>query len=566
MSSALVNTLLQSSLINPAEADRILAEMRHHHLNDIAAIVSSGVFSDRDLAKQLAHLAALPMDDVHHYDYQSVCKKLSLRPLIERHSVLPLALDKDVLTLGIANPFDTRSQDECRFASGYQISPVILPLRQLENAIRRIYGDPITSTLHTASLNDNEIAQLSAAQAPPSEQAADNDDAPVSRYLNHLLLDAVRRQASDIHIEPLEKQCRIRFRCDGLLLIHATPPSDLAARLAARLKILARLNIAERRLPQDGRFRLPLNQDLTVDMRVSTLPAQWGEKVVLRLLDSNHIPLALHRLGYTDGQRNVFEQALTKPQGLILVTGPTGSGKTLSLYAALNLLNKEHRNICTAEDPVEIQLPGINQLHIHPAIGLDFATALRTFLRQDPDVIMIGEIRDQETATMAVRAAQTGHLVLSTLHTNSAADTLNRLQHLGIAPYELSASLSLIIAQRLVRCLCPHCKQQTDLAISQRQRLAIDASTPVFAANPQGCEHCNQGYLGRTGLFELVSCKASQTNPLSEAALYDFMTEQADGLSLEQAGIRLLCQGLTSLSELQRVLACDNLQPDAGSA
>ncbi|UIP28334.1 GspE/PulE family protein [Photobacterium sp. TLY01] len=562
MNSALINTLLQSSLINPAEADRIQTGMRQHHLSDIAAVVNAGVFSDWDLAKQLAHLSALPMDDVHHYDYQAVCKRLTLRPLIEKHSVLPLALGQDVLTLGIANPFDTRGQDECRFASGYQISPVILPLRQLENAIRRIYGEPISSTLHTASLNNNEIAQFSAVQTAPTETTADKDDAPVSRYLNQLLLDAVRRQASDIHIEPLEKQCRIRFRCDGLLLIHATPPSDLAARLAARLKILARLNIAERRLPQDGRFRLPLNPELTVDMRVSTLPAQWGEKVVLRLLDSNHIPLALNRLGYTDRQRSAFEQALTKPQGLILVTGPTGSGKTLSLYAGLSLLNQEHRNICTAEDPVEIQLPGINQLHIHPAIGLDFATALRTFLRQDPDVIMIGEIRDQETATMAVRAAQTGHLVLSTLHTNSAADTLNRLQHLGIAPYELSASLSLIIAQRLVRCLCPHCKRPAELTASQRDRLAIDTATSLFAANPQGCEHCNQGYLGRTGIFELVSCTTSQANPFNETALCDFMTDQADDMSLEQAGIRLLCQGITSLSELQRVLAYDSLQPE----
>ncbi|KDM92725.1 GspE/PulE family protein [Photobacterium galatheae] len=564
MTHSLLSALHQASLISQSEIDRVQYEVRQHRTGIPEALIRTGVFSDRDLARHLANLFSLPVADVHQFDYQALCQQLAIRPLIERHRILPLAIDNDVLTLGIADPTETSSLDECRFATGLTVQPLLLPLQQLENAIRRVYGQPLTSTLNMAPVSEQELAQLAEPSAR-TDTSPDDDDAPVSRYLNQLLLDAIRRQASDIHLEPFEQSCRIRFRCDGLLLIYASPPADLAVRLAARLKILARLNIAERRLPQDGRFRLTLNQSLTVDMRVSTLPAQWGEKIVLRLLDNNHIPLSLAHLGYTDAQRHAFEQALERPQGLILVTGPTGSGKTLSLYAGLSWLNQEHRNICTAEDPVEIQLPGINQLQINPAIGLNFSTALRTFLRQDPDVLMIGEIRDQETASMAVRAAQTGHLVLSTLHTNSAADTLTRLGHLGIAPYELGASVSLIIAQRLVRCLCQHCRQPAPIPPQMQNFPDIPPDIPAtfYEAHPNGCEHCNQGYLGRTGLFELCT-----TDPLAATAENTFTITQTrvDGLSLEAAGIRLLCQGLTSLNELRRVLPTDPLTQFTGTA
>ncbi|GAB6263341.1 GspE/PulE family protein [Photobacterium sp. R1] len=553
MTRSLLSALHQASLISLTEIDKVQHEVRQHHIGYPEALIRTGVFTDKDLARHLAHLFSLSVADVHQFDYQSLCQQLAIRPLIERHRILPLAIDNNILTLGIADPTETSSLDECRFATGLTIQPVLLPRQQLENAIRRVYGQQVASTLNMTPVSEQDLMPLTESPVR-SDATPEDDDAPLSRYLNQLLLDAIRRQASDIHIEPFEQSCRIRFRCDGLLLIYANQPTDLAVRLTARLKILARLNIAERRLPQDGRFRLALNQNMTVDMRVSTLPAQWGEKIVLRLLDNNHIPLSLEHLGYPDSQREAFENALRKPQGLILVTGPTGSGKTLSLYAGLSWLNQEHRNICTAEDPVEIQLPGINQLQINPVIGLDFSSALRTFLRQDPDVIMIGEIRDQETAAMAVRAAQTGHLVLSTLHTNSAAETLTRLGHLGIAPYELGASLSLIISQRLVRCLCPHCRQAVSLPDSLQNHPELPIT--LYEASPQGCEYCNQGYLGRTGLFEL--CMSNSSAPTADNTLTMTQTP-VDGLSLETAGIRLLRQGITSLSELRRVLASDPL-------
>ncbi|MEF1216917.1 ATPase, T2SS/T4P/T4SS family, partial [Photobacterium damselae] len=372
-----------------------------------------------------------------------------------------------------------------------------------------------------------------------------------------VLLDAVRKKASDIHFEPYETSYRIRFRCDGILHQHATPPAHLSRRLSTRLKVMSRLNIAERRQPQDGRIKLKLTANLAVDLRVSTLPTLWGEKVVLRILDSSSANLDIDILGYNQQQKAAYLNALQQPQGMILMTGPTGSGKTVSLYTGLSILNTEERNISTAEDPVEINLPGINQVHINNQAGLGFAEALRSFLRQDPDVVMVGEIRDLETASIAVKAAQTGHLVLSTLHTNSAAETITRLTNMGIEDFNLASSLTLFIAQRLGRRLCPHCKQVDEIDGFMQDKLRIPAGTTLYKANSEGCDDCNKGYLGRVGIYEVMPFSRRLAQALVDGAttleLENIAVEEGM-LTLQQSGIEKLCLGITSLKELQRVL------------
>ena len=368
------------------------------------------------------------------------------------------------------------------------------------------------------------------------------DDAPVVGYLHKILQSAIAQGASDIHIEPYDNRCRIRARFDGLLSEIATPPYHMAPRLASRLKILSQCDIAEKRLPQDGRFKITLPHQQTVELRVSTCPTQFGEKVVLRILDPSTTHLQVDNLGLEEHQQTLFLEAVQRPQGLILVTGPTGSGKTVTLYTALHRLNTRDKNIMTIEDPIEMYQAGINQVNINPKAGLHFATALRAFLRQDPDIIMVGEMRDHETADIAIKAAQTGHLVLSTVHTNSAVDTITRLLHLGIAPFHLTSALTLIIAQRLVRCLCPHCKQWDECSASY---------TAI------GCEHCHQGYKGRTGIYELMPlspllCHLIETGQPS--TVLEQQLQQEQHCQLRQSARLKVQQGITSLTELQRVL------------
>jgi type IV pilus assembly protein PilB len=358
-----------------------------------------------------------------------------------------------------------------------------------------------------------------------------NYDEPVIKFVNHVIQHALQQTASDIHIEPYTAHCRIRYRRDGILHEVAEVPSHLASRLVSRLKVMAKLDIAERRLPQDGRLQLH-----GMDIRVSTCPTLFGEKIVLRLLDPQKMSLNIDHLGFDDTQKKLFLSKIKQPQGMILVTGPTGSGKTVTLYSALHHLNTAEKNISTVEDPIEIQLTGINQVPVNPKIGLDFATVLRTFLRQDPDILMVGEIRDKETATIAIQAAQTGHLVLSTLHTNSALETITRLHSMGIEPYNIVSAVSLVIAQRLVRKLCTACKQP--------ERIGKEI---FFRAN--GCDHCLQGYSGRTGIYELLPITTEITEPILNGT---YLSQAHD--SLYQAGLEKVHQGITSLSEIHRVI------------
>ncbi|MEW8491641.1 MAG: type IV-A pilus assembly ATPase PilB, partial [Candidatus Thiodiazotropha endolucinida] len=391
------------------------------------------------------------------------------------------------------------------------------------------------------------------------ESKLDVDEAPVVRYINKLLLDAIKQGVSDIHFEPYEYTYRVRYRQDGILREVASPPSNLASRLSSRIKVMSRMNIAEKRVPQDGRIKMQLSKSRAIDFRVNTCPTLYGENSVLRILDPTSAQLGIEALGFEEEQQNKFFDAINKPYGMILVTGPTGSGKTVSLYTALNLLNKSEVNISTAEDPVEIQVAGINQVNTNVKTGLTFAEALRAFLRQDPDIVMVGEIRDLETAEIAVKAAQTGHLVLSTLHTNDAPQTLTRLANMGIPPFNIASSVLLIMAQRLARRLCEHCKAPEDLpreALLEEGFTEEDLKTDFTTYKPVGCDLCTGGYKGRVGIFQVMTVSETMGKLIMEGGSSLQLEEQTDkeGVNnLRRSGLRKVMQGITSLQELNRV-------------
>lgn len=561
MDSRLPAVLRQALLLDHVQEARLSEMIGDSEQSAPEVLLNLNWFKPHELTAHLSHLFDLPVIDFANYDYQSVCQQLGLRDLIVRHHAIPIRQSDNQLLIAVSDPTNLAVEADFGFATGKQIELVLADAKTLQGVIRRLYGSAIT--LDAASvpleLKANELSEL---VELTEDEIDDNDDissdeSPVSRYIHQVLLDAVRKGASDIHFEPYESSYRIRFRCDGLLVETEQPSHTLSRRLSARLKILAKLDIAERRLPQDGRMKLQLNSGASINMRISTLPTLWGEKIVLRLLDNSDTQMGIESLGYNAEQLTLFQNALARPQGMILVTGPTGSGKTVSLYAGLKQLNTSQVNIATAEDPIEINLTGINQVQINPKIGLDFAQALRAFLRQDPDVVMVGEIRDFETAEIAVKAAQTGHLVLSTLHTNSAAESIVRLQQIGISPFNISSSLSLVIAQRLARKLCQQCKQEHILEPSICQHLELAQGTKVYQANEQGCIDCCNGYSGRVGICETMSFTPEIVRVINQQA-DAFTIEQAaksQGMqTLKQSGIETLLAGITSYTELQRVL------------
>ncbi|EGQ8471056.1 TPA: type IV-A pilus assembly ATPase PilB [Vibrio alginolyticus] len=559
MLTNLSTILRQKGLLTFSQEESLIEQVKASGISMPEALLSSGLFTSSELAEHLSSLFGLNQPELSQYEYASLCQQLGLRELITRHNALPLQRTSSTLLLAVADPTNQQAEDDFRFATGLQVELVLGEFSQLSAAIRRLYGRSLS---HEKSglkeINQEELANLVDVGADEIDNIEDlsQDESPVSRYINQILLDAVRKGASDIHFEPYEKMYRVRLRCDGILIETQQPPSHLSRRLSARIKILSKLDIAERRLPQDGRIKLKLNQDTAIDMRVSTLPTLFGEKIVLRLLDSSSASLDIDKLGYSEQQKQLYLDALRRPQGMILMTGPTGSGKTVSLYTGLSILNKPEINISTAEDPVEINLSGINQVQVQPKIGFGFAEALRSFLRQDPDVVMVGEIRDLDTAEIAIKASQTGHLVLSTLHTNSAAETVIRLSNMGVESFNLASSLSLIIAQRLARKLCSHCKQSQELTV-QLQHLGIQASDNIFKANPDGCNECTHGYSGRTGIYEVMRFDEFLSEALIKGASVHELEKLAiaNGMStLQMSGIEKLKQGITSFSELQRVL------------
>ncbi|EGQ7795786.1 type IV-A pilus assembly ATPase PilB [Vibrio parahaemolyticus] len=559
MHTNLSTILRQKGLLTFSQEESLIEQVKASGISMPEALLSSGFFTSNELAEHLSSMFGLSQPEFSQYEYASLCQQLGLRELITRHNALPLHRTPSTLLLAVADPTNQQAEDDFRFATGLQVELVLADFRQLSAAIRRLYGRSLS---HEKSglkeINQEELANLVDVGADEIDNIEDlsQDESPVSRYINQILLDAVRKGASDIHFEPYEKMYRVRLRCDGILIETQQPPNHLSRRLSARIKILSKLDIAERRLPQDGRIKLKLNQDTAIDMRVSTLPTLFGEKIVLRLLDSSSASLDIDKLGYSEQQKQLYLEALRRPQGMILMTGPTGSGKTVSLYTGLNILNKPEINISTAEDPVEINLSGINQVQVQPKIGFGFAEALRSFLRQDPDVVMVGEIRDLDTAEIAIKASQTGHLVLSTLHTNSAAETIIRLSNMGVESFNLASSLSLIIAQRLARKLCPYCKQPQEHTV-QLQHLGIQTTDNIFRANPDGCNECTHGYSGRTGIYEVMRFDESLSEALINGASVHELEKLAiaNGMStLQMSGIEKLKQGITSFSELQRVL------------
>lgn len=561
MRSTLPSMLRQANLLDASQETQLIEHMETSQQSVPEALLALELYDSSQLTKLLCHLFNLPETDVENFDYSQLCHSLGLRELVTRFSALPIKQTQRVLTLAVTDLTHVGIEEEFRFATGREVELVLADFQQIKGAIRRVYGESTACAVShfNKEINEQELASLVSVSDEEISIIEDlsQDNAPVSRYINQILHDAVRKSASDIHFEPYEQSYRVRLRCDGLLIESQQPPHHLSRRLATRLKILSKLDIAERRLPQDGRIKLKIDQHAAIDIRVSTLPTLWGEKVVVRMLDSRSATLDIDTLGYTPQQKQLYLNALNKPQGLIIVTGPTGSGKSASLYTGLKILNTPQINIATAEDPVEINLTGVNQVQIQPLIGLSFARTLRAFLRQDPDIIMVGEVRDSETAEIAVKAAQTGHLVLTTLHTNSAAEAVIRLNNMGIETYNLAASLTLIIAQRLIRKLCPHCKQRFIAPPSIEAQFNLPANCAIFQANQQGCSECNNGYSGRIGLYEVMPFDDHLKQAVSEGQscqMIDNIARQKGMMTLKQAGVEQLVSGVTSYQELQRVL------------
>jgi len=501
----------------------------------------------------------IPLLDIGAYDLVRAPLKLVGEELINKHGVMPLYKRGTRLFLAISDPTNARAIEEVQFAVGATVEPVLVDEDALRRAIDRAFA---TAEALDSGGDDEGLASLDSEagteERPDAGNDAKGDDAPVVKYINKMLLDAIKRGASDLHFEPYETDFRVRYRMDGVLKTVSRAPVKLSQRLTARLKVMAGLDIAEKRLPQDGRIKLNLSKTRQMDFRVSTCPTLFGEKAVLRILDGSAAKMGIDKLGYEDHQKQLYLDALAKPYGMILVTGPTGSGKTVSLYTGLNILNTEERNISTAEDPVEIRVPGINQVQMNVKKGMTFAAALRSFLRQDPDVIMVGEIRDLETAEIAIKAAQTGHLVLSTLHTNDAPQTVARLMNMGVAPYNITSSVTLIIAQRLARRL-HDCKKKVHIP---EAALVAEGFKPEECAGgldlyePVGCEDCNGGYKGRVGIYQVMPMSEEiQKTILEGGTALDIAHICArEGIGdLRRSAINKVKSGLLGLAEMNRV-------------
>nr|WP_045994564.1 type IV-A pilus assembly ATPase PilB [Halomonas sp. S2151] len=602
--SGLAQRLVSRGLLSPPAALRAEREAQDSHSTLLRYLVEHELVSIGPATRAAAEEYDLPFVDLQELE-PSELPALSHFPeaLLREHSVLPLSLDDHQLHVAVPYPSTLARLGELQFVTGKSLKPVLAPLDQIRVLLDAYLGAdrPDDGAIAVAlcalgasgansagaderrgKMHPSRQSDLASGQgvAFDTEQDADldeelhaglgsglssslndqADDAPVVKFVNTIMRDAVRKRASDIHFEPFEESFRVRFRIDGLLHEVAQPPLNLRGRIASRLKVMARMDISERRLPQDGTIKVQLDDGEDIDFRVNSLPTVYGEKIVLRLLGSRSARLGIEQLGFSPDQRRLFEAALASPQGMILVTGPTGSGKTVTLYSGIHQLNAVERNICTAEDPVEIKLSGINQVNVAPRIGLDFANALRAFLRQDPDVVMVGEVRDRETAEIAIKAAQTGHLVLSTLHTNSAADTLSRLSNMGIEAFNIASAVSLIVAQRLARRLCSHCRSPVTLPaeVLVQQGLTQAEADIAELYEAVGCRHCTQGYKGRVGLFEVVPVDQRMRRLILEGGSaddFDALARAQGYPNLRRSGLDRVLEGVTSLAEVCRITA-----------
>ena len=559
--TGLARRFVDDGLLDEETAKDAFLQASQNRIPLITYLTQNQLADSSKLAFSAAMEFGVSVMDLDAFLPEMMPEKVVDEKLLRKHNALPLYKRGNRLFIAVSDPTNIQALDEIKFNTGLSTDAILVDDAKLRAAIDRYLES------HDSTMGDLEDADLEGVETESGDHEDDDgsvsttevDDAPIVKYVNKMLLDAIRGGASDIHFEPYEKAYRVRYRTDGILKEVSRPSIKLAPKISARVKIMAQLDISERRVPQDGRIKLKLSKTKAIDFRVNTLPTLWGEKIVLRILDPSQAQLGIDVLGYEEDQKEMYLEALEQPQGMILVTGPTGSGKTVSLYTGLNILNTTERNISTAEDPAEINLEGINQVNVNTKVGLGFAEALRAFLRQDPDVIMVGEIRDLETANIAIKAAQTGHLVLSTLHTNSAAETLTRMMNMGVPAFNIATSVSLIIAQRLGRRLCSSCKQPSDVpddvllkeGFTQEQ---IDTGFTLY--RPKGCDKCNGGYKGRVGIYEVVRITDELANMIMEEASSIKIAKQAQAegfRNLRQSALMKVIQGVTSLEEANRV-------------
>ena len=557
--TGLAKQIVQSQLLDEKLAQQAQSQAKRNQLPLVTYLVQNKLVKGRALAELASEQFGIAFIDLSAIDRDGQPKDVINEKLVRQHRALPLWRRGNKLFVGVSDPTNHQAVTDIQFSTGLNTEAVLVEDDKLGDAIERFF-DSANSGMEDLADVDLDGLDVEAIDDDKADTAGGNDadDAPVVRFVNKMLLDAIRLGSSDLHFEPYEKAYRVRFRTDGILHETARPPIQLAPRIAARLKVMAALDISERRKPQDGRIKMKISKTKAIDFRVNTLPTLWGEKIVMRILDPTSAQMGIDALGYEESQKELYMAALKQPQGMILVTGPTGSGKTVSLYTGLNILNTPDVNISTAEDPVEINLEGINQVNVNPKQGMDFTAALRAFLRQDPDIIMVGEIRDLDTASIAVKAAQTGHMVMSTLHTNSAAETLTRLRNMGVPSFNIATSVNLIIAQRLARKLCNSCKKEVEIP---RETLLAegfpeDKLGTFKLYGPVGCENCKNGYKGRVGIYEVVKNTPNlQRIIMEEGNSIDIAAQmRKDGFNdLRASGLLKAMQGVTSLEEINRV-------------
>jgi len=565
--SGLARRLVTDDIISEETAQEAVVSAKSAKVPLTKYLVENNLAEAKPIALAAMEEFGTPLFDLSSLNAEMIPKDLVDKKLIQKHQALPLFKRGNRLFLAMTDPANLHALDEIKFQTGTNTDAVLVEQNKLDQVIEKFLSSSeediggAFDDLEDTDLENLDVEAVDEDGPKGGDEGDGSDDAPIVKFINKILLDAIKGGSSDIHFEPYEKAYRVRLRTDGVLHEVTRPPVNLGGRLAARLKVMSKMDISERRIPQDGRIKMKLSKNKAIDFRVNTLPTLWGEKVVLRILDPSSAQMGIDALGYEDDQKELYMEALMQPQGMILVTGPTGSGKTVSLYTGLNILNTEERNISTAEDPVEINLEGINQVNVNSKVGLTFPEALRSFLRQDPDIVMVGEIRDLETAEIGIKAAQTGHLVLSTLHTNSAPETLTRLANMGVPAFNVATTVSLIIAQRLARRLCPACKKPADDVpddIRQEEGL-FDCGIPkeeIELFHPNGCSSCNGGYKGRVGIYEVVKV----TDPISRIIMEGGNSIQIGDVckkegfrDLRISALRKAAMGLTSLEEVNRV-------------
>ncbi|WP_179989695.1 type IV-A pilus assembly ATPase PilB [Acinetobacter sp. YH12252] len=554
-----IRRLVEDGLVSAENMQTAIKAAQKDNVDIVPYLIQNLNIAPLIIAEKISNEFGEPIFDLSVYDSALIVREGIDEKLFSKYCILPIFKRNHLLYVATSNPTNIEAMDAIRFNSKMNVEAIIVEHDKLAKLIEQNF----TSESAFEFEDDDFDLNFEDGNSEPEQAAEDEpqgDESPIVKYINKLLIDAIRMGASDLHFEPYEKTYRVRYRVDGVLRQIATPPLQLANRLASRLKVMSQMDISEKRVPQDGRIKLKLSKNKSIDFRVNSLPTLFGEKIVLRILDPSSAMLGIDALGYEPEQKELFMEALEKPQGMLLITGPTGSGKTVSLYTGLNILNREDTNISTAEDPVEINLEGINQVNVNNKVGLTFAAALKSFLRQDPDIVMVGEIRDLETAEIAIKAAQTGHMVLSTLHTNSAPETLTRLRNMGVPSFNIATSVNLVIAQRLARRLCPHCKAPSDIPKQSLLEMGFteaDLSNPEFQVyQPVGCSECREGYKGRVGVYEVMKV----TPEISRIIMEDGNAIQIADASaksgfnnLRRSGLLKVMQGVTSLQEVNRV-------------